>query len=78
MIEINARRCNHCGSVLETDDTLVCGPCVEESMAPWVPAEKVAAKSSAAALACGACQGCGCRMDGKPTDCDCPCHGGDE
>lgn len=76
MIAIDAKRCNHCQEILETDDTFVCAPCVEIEMLPWVPEEHEAAKSSATSLAAGVCQGCGHKRDGKPLQhpCNCPCH----
>ena len=76
MIPIDAKRCNHCQEILETNDSLVCELCVEESLAPWVPIEHAAAKSSATSLAAGVCQGCGHKLDGRPLSapCECPCH----
>jgi hypothetical protein len=69
-------RCNHCQGEIDVDDSLVCTPCVEESLKPWAPEERAAAKSSATSLAAGVCQGCGHKLDGQPLQqpCDCPCH----
>ncbi len=75
--EINEPRCRHCQGPVEDPESWICEKCFAFASEPFVFAERAPAKSSASALACGACQGCGCPLDGRPRnpECDCPCHG---
>lgn len=70
------RRCNHCLAALETNDTLVCEACVEESLRPFDFVEHAAAKSSSCTMMPTVCQLCGHKFDGLSAGepCDCSCH----
>ena len=76
VIQIDQRFCLRCGESYEFCGSWLCEPCLDWLEQPFVFEEKAPAKSSASALACGACQGCGCPLDGRPRnpECDCPCH----
>ena len=55
---------------------MVCDPCLEEFSKPYPFPDKAEAKSSSATLIANACQGCGCKRDGKTMrkGCECQCH----